>query len=391
MNAIPSPKRRGHQVRTVLGSIAVIGCVFGLLAGIAYVKDQQINAAMAVLPPPEMPVAVTFATAEEIKFRRSSVVVGNVLASESIALQNELTGLVTSVAMVPGGTVKLGDVLVQLDDRTEKAQSKSAQAARKLAESAVQRSRKLSLANANSASELDIAEAELTRAEAMLDELKVLIDRKQLRAPFDARVGLFDLHIGQYLVEGTQITMLEGIADYLNIDFEMPAHVADSITIGDEVELRIDELSDPLVAKIVAIDSAANAVSRSLKARARLANPPLELQPNDSVRVTIFYGEPIPARSVPATAVRRGPSGMVAFVAREVEGVVRAQARDVTVAGGAGTLVNVIEGIDANERVVADGSFKVVDKAMLVDAMAAPSADTFKAEATSPSSETSTR
>lgn len=366
-STVSKPPRR-RWLQKAVGSLIVIGGVLGLLAGIAYAKTRQIQAAMAAPPPPEMPVAVTLATAEPTTFRQTSVVIGNLLAPQSITLQTELAGVVTSVKMAPGGKVDKDAVLIELDTRSEQALLKSAEASRKLADSALQRSQRLKLANANSASELDIAEAELTRAEAQIDELRVRIDKKTLRAPFDANVGLFDLHVGQYLVEGTEITTLEGIDDYLNVDFAMPSHVADAVAIGDQVMLHVGAAGVRLSATIVAVDAAANALSRSVTARARLENPPAILQPNDSVRVTVPYGPPIAARLIPATAIRRGPSGTLAFVVVEREGQLRVESRDVVVAGNQDPNVRVVAGIDQGERVVADGSFKVFDGALVTDA-----------------------
>ncbi|WP_442512049.1 efflux RND transporter periplasmic adaptor subunit [Novipirellula sp. SH528] len=370
MNQVPSKRSHGSRLRTAVGSVLVVAGVLALLAGIAYAKNRQIEASMSATPPPEMPVSVSFATAKSTTFRKTSVVIGNMLAPESITLRTELAGAVTKVSMEPGGEVEKDAVLIQLDDRSEQAQLKSAEASRKLADSALQRARRLNLANANSESELDVAEAELTRAEAMIDELRVRIDKKTLRAPFKARVGLFDLHIGEYLVEGTEITSLEGISDYLNVDFAMPSHVADAVAIGDQVELRVGAAGLRLTATIVALDASANAISRSVTARARLDNPPVILQPNDSVRVTVPYGPPIPARLIPATAVRRGPSGTLVFVVTEQDGQMRARSRDVDVAGSEDPNVRIISGVEDGEQVVADGSFKVHEGDLVADVAA---------------------
>ncbi|QDS87812.1 Efflux pump periplasmic linker BepF [Rosistilla ulvae] len=370
MNQTVAPRSRLRWLRTAIGSVLVVLAVVGILAAIGYAKTMQIKAAMAAPPPPEMPISVTVATAEASSYRRSSVVVGNVLAPESIRLQTELAGVVTEIPMIPGGVVEKGDVLLRLDIRTEEAMLKSLEASRKLAQSTVERSRQLNRINAGSESELDVAEAELSRADAGIEELKVRIDKKTLRAPFRANVGLFDLHVGQYLVEGTEITILEGISDYLNIDFSMPAHVADAISIGDEVSLRVRSAQEHATATIVALDASANPVSRSLTARARLLNPPAKLQPNDSVHVTVMYGDPIPARLIPASAVRRGPSGSLVFVAGETDSGLRAQSRNVVVLSGGSAVARVIDGIEAGEAIVADGSFKVYEGALLSDKQA---------------------
>ncbi|MFG0262807.1 MAG: efflux RND transporter periplasmic adaptor subunit [Novipirellula sp. JB048] len=370
MNSVPLKRSRRHWWRISVGSVVVIGGVLGVLAGIAYAKGRQISAAMSAPPPPEMPVSVSFATAQPTTFRHRSVVIGNVLAPESITLRTELAGTVTEVLMKPGAEVEREALLVQLDVRREQAQLKSAEASRRLAESALQRALRLNRANANSESELDLAQAELTRAEALVEELRVTIDKKSLRAPFAARAGLFDLHVGEYLAAGTEITVLEGIADYVNIDFAMPSHVADAVTIGDEVELQMGAAGLRATAQIVAVDASANAISRSVTARARLDHPPEILQPKDSVRVTVFYGSTIAARLIPTTAIRRGPTGTLVFVVTERDNQHRVESRDVVVAGNAGSQVRVISGIDEGEVVVADGSFKVYEGALVADVTA---------------------
>jgi membrane fusion protein, multidrug efflux system len=369
MNRANTLRQKGHWVRIALGSIAVVAAVVAALGIIAFIKYRQIQTAMAVPPPPEAPVAVTLAQAEPITFRQTSVAVGTVLAPQSIRLRTELTGVVTDVPMVPGKEVKKGELLVQFDVRTEQLQLKAAEAALKLATSAHRRAEQLAKANANSIQELEVAAAELTRAQSEVERLQVLIKKKSLLAPFDAKVGLFDLHIGQYLDSGSEIATLEGIAEYVHVDFAMPAHIADSVKEGDEVRLRTTAAQTSLPASIIAIDSQADPISRSVTARARLNQPPATLQPNDSVRVVIEYGDSIAAQSVPATAIRRGPSGTFVFVAAaDREGKLRAQSKPILLAGGGdGSKFHVVHGIASGESVVADGSFKVTDNAMLFD------------------------
>lgn len=375
MNPPVAPRSRLRWLRTAIGSLLIVLAVVGILAAIGYAKAMQIKAAMAAPPPPEMPVAVTLATAQPISFRRESVVVGNVLAPESITLQTELPGTVTKISLQPGGEVQAGDLLLRLDIRTEEAMLNRLEAAHKLAESTVKRARHLNSINAGSESELDVAEAELARTNAEIEELRVRIDKKTLRAPFRAHVGLFDLHVGQYLVEGSTITTLEGIADYLNIDFAMPAHVADAVSLGDEVVLRVGASEQHATATIVALDASANPISRSVTARARLVDPPSMLQPNDSVHVTVQYGDPIPARQIPATAVRRAPSGSIVFVATETDSGLRAQMRNVVVVPGGNAVARIIDGIEAGEAIVADGSFKVYEGALISDTQAVGASD----------------
>ncbi len=351
-----------------IGSILVILGVLGALAGIAYAKYLQIQSAMAEPPPPEPIISVKLAPVEPLAYRRSSVVVGTVLAPQSVRLRTELTGVVTEVRMKPGQVVEKDERLIQFDTRIEEAELKSAIAAEELAKSTIDRMDKLSRSNASSQQEADLAKADLTRAKADVERLGVLIEKKSLRAPFAARVGLFNIHVGQYLDAGAEIAMLEGIADHLLIDFAMPPHIARTMAIGDEIRAQSNPDDSFVTAKIIAIDAQADVVSRSITARAKLENPPPTLKPNDSIRIIVDYGDPVTVLAVPGTAVRRDPSGTLVYVVVEKENQLRAEPREVILAGsGTGSVAMVASGLQVGERVVAEGSFKVYPGVLLMD------------------------
>lgn len=363
-----SPKRSKYRSLWIGGlSLLVLAAVLGALGLVAYLKYLQITASMNAPPPPVMPIAVSFADTQPVTYRRTSVVVGTAIAPQSIRLRTELTGVVTRVDMVPGGKVTRGSTLIELDTQAERAELKSAEASRNLAESAFKRAKLLSAESAFSLQEYEAAAADVARSNAEVERLNVIIQKKTLKAPFDARAGLFDLHVGQYLDAGTEITTLEGVDNYMNVDFAIPAQIADEIKVGDRVTVQVQTNSKPLDAEVVAIDSHADAISRSVRTRAKLLSPPDTLQPNDSVRVLIEYGEAIQVHAIPATAIRRDPSGTSVFVVKQQDDGPHAEMRNVVVATSNGASALVAEGLEADEQVVADGSFKVMHGALLVD------------------------
>jgi membrane fusion protein (multidrug efflux system) len=360
-----------RQVGWWLAGVSIVVATVGGLAAIAYIKYRQVEEAMAAPPPPEVPVAVGLAQARPVTFQRTSVVVGTVLAPRFIQLRTELAGLVTTVSLEPGRTVQAGDVLVQLDTRSETAELKSATAALQLARAELTRLQSIAGSNAVSAQEADVAEANVVRAEAEVDRLTVLIDRKTIRAPFAARVGLHQLHVGQYLDAGSEITTLEGIDDYFDLDFSVPKHISQTMQVGQTVALNIGLMADGVTPQIlpvpiVAMDARADAVSRTMMIRARIQDPPATMRPNDSVRVRVAYGEPIEAIQVPATAIRNAPDGASVFVAESRDGELRAVSRRVLLAGGGdGTSAWIAAGVLADEQVVAEGSFKLREGSLL--------------------------
>lgn len=333
---------------------------------IAYAKYQSILASMSAPPPPEMPEAVIVAQAKPVEFRQSTSSIGTVIAPRSVNLKTEMTGTVAAMSIESGATVEKGQVLVQLDTSVEKAQLQGAKAQQRIAQSTYKRTKQAADAKAVTELELEQSEAILAQAESEVERLEAIIMKKTLFAPFRARVGLCDVHLGQYLPEGTPIAMLQGIEDYVHIDFAVPQKVADSIQINDQVKLLMEP--ENLFAKVIAIDSQADKITRSLFARARIDNPPAALQPNDSVKVEVEFGPQISGVLIPSSALRRTPSGSFVYIAtKDEKGDMRAHSQPVIPGRTLGEEVVIIHGLKADVNVVADGSFKLLDNGLLAD------------------------
>ena len=351
-------KSRYQSVAVGLGSIGVLAVVLGIGGYLARFKYDQIVAASEQGPPPDMPEAVTITPAKLIAFRASATAIGTILAPRSITLRNEVAGQVTSIAVESGGIVNAGQVLVVLDHEVEDAMLASAKAHQQMARSMLDRTRRVALENASSANEIDQAVADMAQSDADVARLSAIIEKKTLTAPFQAKVGLVDTHIGQYLSEGTEIATLQGVDDYVNVDFMMPQSVADAVEIGQDVGLLLQPQN--LSAELYALDAIADRSTRNLMGRAKLNNPPGFLQPNDAVKVRVEYGPEQMAIAVPAEAVRRSPSGAFIYVAeKDQTGSLRAQIRRV-IPGQSIDGAVVIQGeVNEGDAVVVDGSFKL--------------------------------
>ncbi|HEY6563502.1 MAG TPA: efflux RND transporter periplasmic adaptor subunit, partial [Pirellulaceae bacterium] len=285
----------------VLGSLVLVMATVGGLVALGWHKYQTILAAQAAPPPPEMPISVLLAPVTTVSYQRSMSVIGTVIAPRSITVSNEIAGTVSEVAFESGGVVEEGQVLVKLDSRMEEAQLRASEARKRLAETTLKRLRSIRGADAISQVELDEAVARRDEAAASVAELSAMIARRSILAPFRARVGLSDTHVGQYLPGGTSITTLQSLDGYLLIDFMMSQEVADVVQAGDDI--RFETPGGTLTARLVAFEALADRGTRNLRARARVDDPPEWMQPGDSVRVTVDYGPKVETTAVPVQAV----------------------------------------------------------------------------------------
>lgn len=351
-----------HGLRSGFRSATLIAVVLGVGAGLtawklATAQDAQAAAAMQQEP---MEV-VSDAVAATYEHREVTTSIGTVLATRSVTLRNEIAGTVAEVSLVPGQIVEEGVVLVALDVSVERAELRALAARAELARATLVRYERMAERQAASAIELDNARAEHDIALAEIARVEAIIARKTIRAPFRARVGLSDVHRGQFLEAGTLLTTLQGVADAVDIDFSVSQIVASGLAAGDDVEVVVgQDAAATFPARVTAVDSRVDPTTRNALVRARIQQTGGRLTPGASVRVRVPVGAARSVVIVPASGLRRGPAGDHVFVLDEDEaGTVRAYVRRVEAGPVLGRDVVVLSGLEAGERVAASGSFKL--------------------------------
>jgi membrane fusion protein (multidrug efflux system) len=344
-------------IASALLLVAVLGAGTGLAVWKAAALRGGDGAAAHSHEPAE---SVTVAVAREREHRRTTTSIGTVLALRSITLRNELPGTVRQVALTPGQVVEAGTVLVALDVSVEEAELKAQQAQAALAETLLARVQNAVTNRAISQMEVDRARAERDVALAQIARTRAIIERKTIRAPFRARVGMADVHPGQFLEEGALLTTLQGVDDAVHVDFNVPQTVAAALRDGDSVDVFAHKDAAATPARIVAIDARVDPVTRNATIRARIEGRGDVPVPGASVRVQTPVGPAELAVAVPVSAQRKGPGGDHVFViAPDQKGQPRAHVRPVRSGAMLGDEVLILEGLAAGDRVAASGSFKL--------------------------------
>lgn len=182
-------------------------------------------------------------------------------------------------------------MLVALDVSVEEAELEAQKAQAALAQTTLSRLETLSSHDAVAQEEVDQARAERDVAQAQVARIKAVIAKKTIRAPFRARVGIADVHPGQYLNEGTQLTTLQGVDVSVNVDFTVAQRVASGLRVGDEVAIVAggDE-AHPIAARVTAIDARVDPTTRNATVRAEIKDTRNLPAPGASVRVKVPAG-----------------------------------------------------------------------------------------------------
>jgi membrane fusion protein, multidrug efflux system len=355
-------KRRWIAPAVLIGAVVIAGSALA-----AWKQASLAEADAAAASQPEPAEAVAIAVAQERQHNRTTTSIGTVVALRSITVRNELPGTVKSVSLAPGQIVEAGTVLVALDVSVELAELRALEAQAELARTQFSRMQRMSEQRAASEMEVDTARAEREVSLAQIEKTRAVIARKTIRAPFRARVGISDVHPGQYLNEGSLLTTLQGVDDSTYVDFTVAQQVAAALRPGTRVEIFGSVEGRETDAEILAIDARVDAATRNTTVRARVRDATRAPAPGASVRVQIPVGSPSLAVAIPASALRKGPSGDHVFVLEQDEkGDMRARTRVVKVDSMSGDEIVITAGLAAGERVAASGSFKLREAALVV-------------------------
>jgi membrane fusion protein, multidrug efflux system len=337
---------------------AVFGFVVLVIGGLGLIKYRQVSAAGG--GPPNFPTAVTMTPAQQRTFTPTISTTGTVVARQWVTLRNESQGKVVNVNLEPGQIVEAGELLLELDTAVEQAELRAAEARLRLAQVNEERVKKSVERNVSTVTEVDQSRANTEAAAAEVQRFQAIIARKQIKAPFKGVVGLSDIHLGQFLAEGAEITTLQGMDDEVYVEFAMPEAMAARMPLGTPVTLELGD--QPVVATLHSYDALVNPGTRSKRTRVIVGKGNDVLRPGQSVTVRLPADLPRQVVVVPANAIRRSAWGdFIYLVGKNDKDQPVAKKTSITVGTSLGEWVIVDQGVLAGQEVVADGSFKLMD------------------------------
>ena len=358
------------RARTLISIVVMAAVMAAIIGGLVLFKMHQFAgfAAMKFTMPP---TAVTTLIVTEQSWQPTLAAVGTVQAVNGVTVSTDLPGIVEKITFESGQPVKQGDPLVKLDTKQEEAQLNSSQARLQLAKSNLDRQKGLFQKRVSAQSDYDASDAEFKQAEAAVAEMRAMIARKVIRAPFTGALGIREVNLGQYLKSGDPVVPLQSL-DPIYVNFSLPQQKLKDLIAGREVRVKADGLpGESFSGKITSVNSIVDEATRNVMVQATLENPGRKLRPGMFVNVDVILPEQVKVLALPATAINYAPYGDSVFVLekmkdaenKEYDGV---RAQMVQLGASRGDQVTVVSGIKLGEEVVPAGGFTLAPKAAVI-------------------------
>ncbi|UUX51720.1 efflux RND transporter periplasmic adaptor subunit [Nisaea acidiphila] len=255
------------------------------------------------------PAAVVVADVSFVRERLRTEAVGTARAYQSARLHPVADGRVIATALRTDGNVSQGQVLLELDHKTETLAVELARVRLEAAQRVAERLTKLRKSGASTQAALDDAVTAVDAAKIELERAQLALEDRFLLAPFSGRIGMTDIEVGDRVDTGTEIAVLDDRSSLL-VRFEVPEGMLGRIGVGSPVKLALwtGDTAPIEGGSIYDIDSRIDEATRTFVVRARIPNPDDRLRPGMSFRVTLdVEGET--RASVPEVAIQWGGDG----------------------------------------------------------------------------------
>lgn len=308
-------------------------------AGAAAVTLLAASPALAQNAPPSVTVA-TPVTRDVAEWQEHTA---RIEPSARVEIRARVSGQIEQVHFEDGAIVRQGDLLFTIDQRPFRIAADQARAGLERAEAQlvlagqqVERYTPLAQSRIAPQAELDTrrsqlreAQAGVAAARAALAQAELDLEFTEVRAPRPGRVSDRRVDAGNLIQQGQTLltTLLALDPVYISFDASEADYLRQARAAaaqgglragGARVQLRLlDEAQFSREGRVDFVDSAFDARSGTIRARAVVPNPDLFLTPGTFARLRLFEGD-APALLVPDTSVMADQSGrMVLIVAAD--------------------------------------------------------------------------
>ena len=307
------------------------------------------------------PVHVKVTTVVKKDLKEELPVTITVRSPVGIMIKAEAEGRITQIFVASSEEVAKDQPLMTINPYPLKAQLQVNKSRLTLARKNLVRAEELVKQDYISKEEYDEANEAFHENASRVKRTEALLDLTLIRAPFEGRLGLRRVELGDYVKKGQDLIGVLNPA-LIRVDFSVPQNYLKEIFIGQEVALRCDALPDiTLLAHVYATEAAVDVENRALRVRAHVKDPPKELIPGIFCQGLLVLADARQVLMVPQTAVSYSVSG--SFVYKVVDG--KAVKAPVRIGRRKGNQVVIVSGLKAGELVVSEGRVKVGDGSLV--------------------------
>jgi RND family efflux transporter MFP subunit len=207
----------------------------------------------------------------------------------------------------------------------------------------------------SAAGQLESAKGKYAGAEAQLSY-------SEIRSPIEGVIADRPLYPGEMATAGTPVLTVMDVSQVIARS-HIPQQDAALLKIGDKATITAPEHSQPVEGKVTVISPALDPNSTTVEVWIQAKNPKEVLRPGSSVQVSMLVRTIPDALVVPAPSLLTAQDGTTSVMLIGSDG--RAHARKVRVGVKQGDQIQIVEGLQAGDKVVSEGAYGLADNSKI--------------------------
>lgn len=342
-------------LKKILGGLIV----FAVLAALAYPKVSPLFSGeenSAAQQNGESALKVDAIKIQPTAIQDKIFSTGSILANEEVELRSEVSGKITDIYLEEGKAVTKNQLLIKINDSELKAQLQRAQFRLDLAQERERRQQQLLQKGGISQEDYDATLNEVNVLKSEVRLIQAQIDKTEIKAPFEGRVGLKYVSDGSYISPTTRIASLQNI-NPVKLDFSVPERYVNRVRVGDKIAFTVQGTDKVFEGEIYAIEPKIESQTRTLQLRARSNNDEGLLVPGAFADLELILETVEDALMVPSISLVPELQGQKVYLYRNGSVVEQRVKTGIRTADR----VQIIEGIQQGDTVLTTGLLQVRD------------------------------
>jgi len=298
---------------------------------------------------PPTPVSVEEASVGSVSSYITTT--ANLIPENEVKVLAEAEGRVTTLKVEEGDRVSRGQLLATLDRRDAEIAYEKAKLREANTRQAYERAVELTKEDLVTEQDFESTTTDFHLAEQELAEAKWRLDKTEIRAPFDGRLTMRNVTVGQHVAPGAelfQVTSFEPLIARIYLPEQ------DVMDLREGREVRITLKADERVrfsGRIRQIAPTVDPATGTVKVTVEAVRPPQAVRPGSFVTIEVVRATHDNAVLVPRQAIIREMQTAHLFVVKDDV----AERRQVVLGIAEGDVEEVLKGVKAGEQVVVAG------------------------------------
>jgi len=355
-------KRRSFWI--VLAVLLVAAAI-----GVNFTKKRNQSARLATpavtAPAPLEFLATDITTVQPRDLRQMLRLSGSLRAVNQAAVKAKVSGEVREVLVREGEAVKVGQLLIKMDTSEFQARAEQAKGSLLAAQAQLEIATKTRDNNKallekgfisktafdNAQSQFNIAHANVESARGALDVAQKLLNDTIIRAPISGLVSSRTVQPGEKVSADNRLLELIDL-NKLEMEAAAPASDIMNIALGQEVQVRIEGLADPLPGKVVRINPSTQTGSRSILTYIQVDNPKGVLRSGMFGEAQLTLAKKSGVLTVPQSAVQNEAANPYVYAIENDRLVQKPIVPGLRGDDGQGGAIEIIAGLDSGAHII---------------------------------------